>query len=83
MSIATNLTTKAEGCTHNTMSGWNRRKRQKGSRASQTPGKLKNEHCQLTSIGGQPRKYWIRSRSYKHRNYATWVEFSNAANKGA
>lgn len=62
---------------------WKSSQRVKGARASRTPGKLKGPRCSLTSIGGMPRKYWTKSRSYKSLNYREYVEFCKSVNKGS
>jgi hypothetical protein len=56
--------------------GWrprNLRNKNRESR-SQTPGKSKDAiRCQLTPIAGQPRKFWMRARAYKHKNYGIYL----------
>ena len=49
---------------------------------SQTPGKDKVITCQLTAIGGFPRKAYIRSRAYKLRGYAEFCAFADSVNGG-
>jgi hypothetical protein len=52
---------------------WNKRKIAKKGRGSQTPGnKKRKDTCQLSPVGGLPRKYWARSRSYKDRSYGDY-----------
>ena len=67
---------------HLTGGMWKRRKLSKG-KGSQTPGSAKVHTCQLTSIGGLPRKAFMRSRSYKYREYSAWIKFQDQNNGGA
>ena len=58
----------------------NARKVQKG-KGSQTPGKKKGPTCQLTPVGGYPRKAFLRSRSYKMGEaYSEWCRFMDGLN---
>lgn len=53
----------------------------KGRNPSQTPGHLKNPTtCQLTPIGGLPRKFWGSGRSYKHKNYTMYCTYMDRVN---
>lgn len=57
----------------NMRSGWKgwRRKNGVGSKASQTPGKLKSETCQTDA----QKKFFASSpKAYKHKQYAMWHE---------
>lgn len=50
-------------------------------RASQTPGSKKRaDTCRLSPIGGMPRKFFMRSKSYKHPAYVAWVAHCNKVN---
>ena len=55
------------------------RRRQRNPK-SQTPGNQKTKHCQLLSIGGLPRKAYIRARAYKLRGYGEFCAFADKAN---
>ena len=59
---------------------WKRKVLAKG-RGSQTPGRIKGPTCSLVPIAGLPRKYWISSRSYKHKSYHMWCAFSDGVNR--
>lgn len=76
---------KPSGTVKSTMGGWNQRKIEKRGKRSVTPGKLKRDDtCQLTSIGGKPRKFFMRSRSYKDRSgYTAFCSFSDKVNGGS
>lgn len=64
------------------MSDYKVRQKHKASRGSRTPGSSKrSDTCQLTSVGGLPRKAFMRARSYKMREYPTWVKFVSDLNK--
>ncbi len=48
---------------------------------SQTPGHKKNaKTCQLTTIGGLPRKAFARARSRKYKQYEAYCEFFDKIN---
>lgn len=66
---------------HLHMGTWKMKKKQK-SKGSQTPGKTKrSDTCQLTPVGGLPRKAFTRARSYKMKQYPEWVDFVTKLNK--
>lgn len=53
--------------------------RRAGSR--QTPGSIKRKDtCQLTPIAGMPRKFWLKSKSYKHPKYNQFCAFQDKVN---
>jgi hypothetical protein len=55
----------------------------KKGKGSQTPGnKKRSDTCQLSSIGGLPRKVYSKARSYKLRQYAEYCDFMTRVNKG-
>jgi hypothetical protein len=57
------------------------RARKAEKKSSQTPGKKKAISCQLTLVGGLPRKAWSRSRSYKNKRYSVYCAFMDSLNK--
>lgn len=60
---------------------WKRRKIEKKNKGKQTPGRLKDKlRCQLTPIGGQPRKFFMQSRSYRHPSYSEFETFCRKIN---
>ena len=61
--------------------GWLPREARKGSKASRTPGEKKRaDTCQLSSIGGRPRKFWVGARSFKDKRYGDFCDFSMKVN---
>jgi hypothetical protein len=54
--------------THPDIKGW--RKNKNASRKSSTPGKLKGENCQASSLDRFYAKY---SRAHKHPGYGDWL----------
>lgn len=60
---------------------WKAKKFAKG-KGSQTPGnKKRSDTCQLSPVGGLPRKAFMKARSYKLRQYPEWVAFVTQLNK--
>jgi hypothetical protein len=47
---------------------------------SQTPGTQKVATCQLLSIGGNPRKAYIKARGYKLKGYSEFCAWSDSVN---
>ena len=62
-------------------STWKAKQIVKKGKASQTPGSKKGNTCQLLPVGGYPRKFFMRARSYKDRSYGAWCKFSDAINR--
>ena len=60
----------------------NAKKIRKKGKGSRTPGnKKRSDTCQLTSVGGLPRKAFMKARSYKLKQYPEWCDFIAKLNK--
>lgn len=58
---------------------WRRKKNEKQTRQSHTPGKTKGLNCQA---GVSDRYFAKRSRAYKAPGFDTWCQESKRKNKG-